>query len=109
MQKPAKIYHVCPKYDGEDLKSLAKLEGEEEAFRIFEERWPEGDPTPDIYQVHGHLTLEDAKRHQEYFGGEILEIDVAIAEETGDADCIWHREGHLAFGGRIPAGACRKI
>lgn len=105
-----KAYHVCETeggWDGKALLSLSKRLGEADAIEAYEERWPEADPTPDIYQVHLCRTLEDARQWVAERGGQILEIDLDLLEDAG-CDALKHREGHIAVGERIPA-SCIKV
>lgn len=72
-----KVYHVTKNWDGGDLESLYDQHGDE-AYDIFAEKWPEagGMAASHIHLIHLHDNINDAKRFQAEFGGEILEIEI---------------------------------
>lgn len=72
------LYHVTPKWDGQDLKSAASRLGECEAIDIFMAKWQTEDSSfaqDQVVKIYFYRSLAEAINHQENYGGEILDID----------------------------------
>lgn len=78
-----KYYHVCTKWDGNNLESLYKQHGED-AYEIFATRWPEAGDLAQYHVnvIHLHANLSDAEDFCGEFGGEIL----VISDPNGEID-----------------------
>lgn len=95
-----RMYHVCrPRWDGGDLLSLYEQEGEK-AYIIFAEKYEldNGLGIDHAHYVHGHYTLEEARKYQRIWGGQILEIDTQ--DLAVKHDCVEYP--HPMVRGRIP-------
>jgi hypothetical protein len=94
-----RMYHVCPRWDGDDLLSLYEQLGEE-AYIIFAKRHEVDNELGigNAHFVHCHYTLQEAKEYKKIFGGQILEIDASKLEVKHD--CIEYP--HPKVRGRIP-------
>ena len=94
-----KMYHVCPRWDGDDLLSLYEQEGEE-AYIIFHRKYEldNGLGFDHVHYIHGHYTLAEAREYQRVFGGQILEIDTR--DLAVKHDCVEYP--HPMVRGRIP-------
>ena len=71
-------YHVTPKWNEENLQTAVEFLGESEAVEMFMTKWETPDSSYAIDQVHKiylYATIDEAREHQEVYGGEILEID----------------------------------
>jgi hypothetical protein len=94
------FYHVVRKWDENDL---VPLNDQDE----FARRWPDAGELSQIhaYRVHMYFSLDEAKDHQDAFGGEILVIDESMIDwQTDDLEinCIH------ATARRVPADAIRR-
>lgn len=83
------IYHVTLDYDGDDLRSIARImdDGDislDEGLRMVADKWFDGDLhdatrylNTDGHEVHCHATLAEAIRHRDDWNRDamILEID----------------------------------
>jgi hypothetical protein len=100
------IYHVTPKWDGGDLKSLKEQYGDN-AYDVFVERWPEAERIAweHIDYVHCFATREEAEYYlrdwREGVGGQLLEIDDRALETSMDR--LERGQTHVVVRGRIPA------
>jgi len=110
------IYHVAQNWNGKDLISLFAqvfdrgVLSEEAAVAMIAGRWSEYAEAPAEYlhgdgtQIHCHDTLEQAAAYQAEFGGEILAIDVADAEDYGFCVKRGTEYDHPVIEGIVPAG-----
>lgn len=94
-----KMYHVCQAWNGDDLLSLYEQLGEE-AYGIFAERHEidNGLGFDHAQFIHCHYTLEEARKYQRIWGGQILEIDTQ--DLAVKHDCVEYP--HPMVRGRIP-------
>ncbi len=113
--KLAKIYHVCPAWDGGDLQSLARLrEWSDETSEWIASRWPDCDPWAYYNQeggeVHCHATLAEAREFLAEWceGGEILEIDTASLWADFDLR-IGVEYPHPVVHSMVPAECVRRV
>ena len=101
-----KMYHVCPRWNGDDLLSLYEQMGEE-AYDAFAVKHGIGNELGigNAHFVHCHYTVEEAREHQRAFGGEILEVDASVLEVKHD--CIEYP--HPKVRGIIPKQYVRRV
>ena len=100
------LYHVCARWDGDDLRSLVTRLGEMEGIEEYARRWPDaGDLALDhAYRVHLYATLAEAVAHRDEYGGEILEIDATWLNPEVDGAEFAH-----PMVARVPAHCVRRL
>lgn len=79
------IYHVAPADHTGDLLSLYTQHGDE-AYEIFDKRWPDGDNALAQYHVHCvHCwsNLADAQKHLRDFGGKLYAVNAQAMVDDG--------------------------
>jgi len=89
------LYHVTPKWDGQDLAPAASRIGEAEAIEMFMAKWETDDTSfaqDQVSKVYLYNNIEQAVSHQDTYGGEILVIDatyldIVIDEIEGYPTC----------------------
>jgi hypothetical protein len=103
------LYHVTPKWDGNDLETAASRLGEVEAIEMFLAKWEIDDASfaaDQVTKIYLYATFEQAQEHQAMYDGEILEIDDRYLEVFTD----WS-EGiaNLAVRHNIPKSDIRRL
>ena len=101
-----KLYHVTPKWNGQNLQTAEQLFGED-AVEYFMDKWGCYDSSfaqDQVSRIYFYATLDEAQAHQDAFDGEILEIDASYIEiETDEV------EGHICTRHQVNALDIKRI